>query len=103
MQEVKRPHAQLGVGDIAKVESAKIRQPALVAGRELAVDEDRTDRQGCDGSGDCRKDASIVVSGLGVDRNVTLALVQLDAPAVEFDFVQPLLARGRRISALRGR
>src|SRR2546421_862832 len=89
MQDVERPHAEVILADVVEVERAEIWDAAGVARGELAIKDGRVNwkRRHCGRNGG--KARGEVVAALCVDRRTTLALVELDAPAVELYFVEP--------------
>jgi hypothetical protein len=83
-----------------KMQPTKVRHAVVVARHKLAVDDERAHAwQARQGVGYPRDAAGKVVAVLTVERGRVAMLVQLDAPAVEFNLVQPPLG-ARRSPAL---
>jgi hypothetical protein len=76
----------------------EVRPTVVVEGYELAVEDERAPRQRRDVLGDPGEPRGDVTAGSRVEPDAVEAFVGLQAPAVPFDLVRPLLAR-RRLSA----
>jgi len=79
----------------AKLQGPEVGHRALITRDELAVDHQRVGCQRCKPAGDGRQGARVVVAVPEENRDLVPGLVQLHAPAVEFDFMKPARAAGR--------
>src|SRR5262249_24019167 len=94
-QQIERPHGDVIIVGCAEVQRAEVGQAEWVECGHLPAEDEGPCGDSRTGASQRTEARGAVVSVLGVEPNNTAVLVQLDAPAVEFCFVQPVGAARR--------